>query len=247
MKSRHLVFFIALLPVFGFSQSLPSIDFIGGIDYSHRFLSETEPNVLNIPSLAEVRKDEVGKLNWRTGLNYNQPLTNNLYLKTGLRLASIGYKGANNTNVQWPSENSGGTWVPDPALAREVQLIYDYWFLEIPIALRWEFANKKIAPFIELGTAPSLYMTRKTITKTDIGRDVHFGSNEPSGFNKLQFVGLASFGVNYTINDHLQIFGQPTVRYHITNLSKGIIKENLYSAGIELGLRKKLGGKSVDK
>lgn len=247
MRSRLVSLFVVMFPIFAFCQTAPSIDFITGIEYSYRFLKSTEPNVINIPDIVEIRKDETGKLNWRAGFNYNQPLANNLYLKTGLRLASIGYKGENNTDIQWPSENSGGTWVPDPSLPREVQLIWDYLFLEVPIAARWEMGAKKLTPFIELGVAPTLLLTTRTTTKTDLGRETQFGSNESSNFNRVHLTSIAAFGFNYAINDHLQLFGQPTMRYHITNLSKSSIQEHLFNYGIELGLRKKLGGKGAEK
>lgn len=247
MKCLLFTVLIALLPILGISQAASSIDVVSGLEYSYRTLSQIEPNVLNIPSSIETRRDETSKLNWRAGINYNQPITNNLYLKTGLRMASIGYKGRNFTDIRWPSENNGGTWVPDPTLPREIQLIWDYLFLEIPIAVRWEFGTKKITPFIELGTAPSIFLTTKTTTKTDQETTTQIGIDESNEFNKLHLVTFAAFGLNYSINDHLQIFGQPTVRYHVTNLSKGPVKENLYNYGIELGLRKKFGNQPAEK
>jgi len=239
MTSKLFILFIILLPVLGFSQVSPSIDLIAGLDYSYR--------TLNSELLDGNRTRETGKLNWRGGLNYNQPITSQFFLKTGLRLASVGYKGENNTDVRWPSENNGGTWVPDPALPRELQLIYDYWFLEIPIAARWEMNNKKVIPFFELGIAPSIYMTTKTISKTELGRTTQLERNSFPTFNKVHFVGLAAFGINYVISDYLQVFGQPTARYHITGTSRSSVNENLFNIGLELGLRKKLGKKSVEK
>ena len=83
---------------------------------------------------------ETGKLNWRIGFNYNRRLTSRIFLRTGLRLASVGYKGEKNTDLRWPSEHDGnGGWVADPTLPRELaNLIYDYWFVEMPIVGRFE-------------------------------------------------------------------------------------------------------------
>jgi len=59
-------------------------------------------------------------------------------------------------------------------------------------------------------------------------------------FNKVHFVPYISFCLNYAINDKVQLFGQPTIRYHLTKLSDAPISEYLNNFGIELGIRKRI-------
>ena len=184
---------------------------------------------------------ESAKFNWRIGFNYNRRLTSKIVLKTGLRLASVGYKGEKKTGLRWGSEHDGmGGWIPDPSLPHEIQLVHDYWFTELPIAGRFEINQKKLSPFFELGISPSVYMTTRTKTITDIGTNSEFQNGDVHNFNKLHIVGFISFGLNYSINDRNQLFGQPTFRYHLTKLADAPISENLYNFGIEIGIRRKI-------
>ena len=64
-KAILIVFF---LPLFGYSQT-NSIDLIGSLDLTYRALIIQEFIGDNI---IEERQDEVPKLNWRAGFNFNQ-------------------------------------------------------------------------------------------------------------------------------------------------------------------------------
>ncbi|MFT4761384.1 MAG: hypothetical protein ACI9XO_004022 [Paraglaciecola sp.] len=50
-------------------------------------------------------------------------------------------------------------------------------------------------------------------------------------------VGSLSFGVNCQLSKHFQLFTQPIIRYHLTNLTKEPEQEHLYNFGIEIGVR----------
>ena len=181
-------------------------------------------------------------MNWRLGFNYNRRLSSRIFLKTGARLASVGYKGEKKTGLRWGTEHDGnGGWAgPDPSLPHEIQLIDDYWFIEVPIAGRFEFGGKRLRPFIEAGGAPSVYLATRTKTVTDIGTDASFESGKALGFNQWHLVGYLSFGANYDIGERLQLFGQPVFRRHFTKLADAPIAEHLYNFGMELGVRRKL-------
>lgn len=222
------------------TQANSSIDFMVGIEYAYRHLKTSSTDNIIVGILENRDLKESGKFNWRMGVNYNRKLISKLFLKTGLRLASIGYKGEKRTGIRWPSENNGGIWVLDPSLPHEIQVVDNYWFLEIPVAARIEFSEKKWNPFFELGLAPSVYLTTKTKTITDIDTSINFLKNNHPGFNKVQLAGFVSMGLNYTLNEKLQLFGQPIIRYHLTKLVNAPIKENLFNYGMEIGIRKKL-------
>ncbi len=237
MKAKLIATLILLIPVLGFSQINQSIDFIGGIEYSYRNLTTSSNDATVLATLKNLDDKESGKFNWRIGFNYNRRLTNRLFLRTGLRLASVGYKGEKITGLHWGSEENGTT---DPSLPHEIQVVADYWFAEIPIVGRFELNEKKLAPFFELGISPSIYLTTRTKEITDIGTDAKFRNNDANNFNKVHIVGFLSFGINYSINERFQFFGQPSIRYHFTKLADKPIEEYLFNYGIEIGIRKRI-------
>lgn len=231
MKLKTILFLLSL-PILAFSQRNTSIDFITGIDYSYRSLSGNS-------IIEEIRSGETGKMNWRVGFNYNKRISEHLYIKAGLRFASVGYHGENR-NLRFGNEQDGtGTWIPDPSLATELQVTYDYWFIEIPVVGRYEFNNRKISPFVEFGIAPSYYLTTRIHQVTNLEQETNFQRGfGNSDYNKIHVVGVLAIGLNYTPNENFQFFAQPTFRYHFSTLVNTPLKEHLYNIGLELGARK---------
>lgn len=239
MKLKIFPLLICLLPTISFAQFQSSIDFIGSVAYSYRNLTTTSTTPIVVEILKKREDTEVGKLNWRVGFNYNQQLFKRIHLKSGIRLASVGFKGENRTGLMWASEHDGmGGFIPNPNLIHEMQHIPDFWFLELPIVGRFEFTDKQLTPFVELGISPTIYLTTRNQFITDINETINF--QRANDFNQLQLVGSASFGLNYTLNEQLQLFGQPIFRYHLTKSRDRPIEERLFSYGLEMGIRKKI-------
>lgn len=243
MKNKLTTLLFLAFTSLMYAQHNSSIDLVGAIEYSYRTYSYSGNDDLFIRLVEERNEEEKGKSNWRFGFNYNKRLTNKLFLKTGLRLASIGYKGEEQTGLRWGSDHDGmGGFSPspDPTIPREVQIIDNYIFLEVPIMARWEWGAKKWTTFMETGLSPHIYLTNRNRIITDISNEIEWSAVKPDGFNKIQFVASLSFGTNYQLNDTLQFFAQPVARYHITQQGKGDVNERLWSVGLEVGIRKML-------
>lgn len=240
MKSHLIQLLIVLIPTVSMSQMNSSIDFILGLENSYRSLKTASDEITILDLVAFREEKEFHKLNWRIGINYNKRLTNNLLLKSGIRLASVGYKNEKQTDLRWPSEIGPNGYMFDPSLPHEIQFSYDYWFLEIPLCVRFEFSQKKISPFVEIGVSPSVYLFTRTKSDTDIGSEVTYRRGGTSDYNNMHIVGFGSIGANYEINEKIQLFGQALYRYHFTSLVDAPIEENLYNYGVEIGIRRKL-------
>jgi hypothetical protein len=233
MQLKLIVLLFLSCPIFGFGQTKQSIDLVGGVDYSYRFLtgSGSDKSVINFRN-----NGEIGHIGWRTGFNYNRRLSNKFFVRTGLRLSSIGYK-STITNLQWPIQNNNGTYEPDPTLPHELQTFYDYSFVEIPLVGRYEFNQKKWAPFVELGVFNSMLL--KARARTILGTNT-ISQSAISNVKKNHLTGFMSFGLNYSINDHYQIFAQTSARYNLTRLYNATPNEHLFGLGGELGIRRQL-------
>ena len=236
MKLKLFTLGFLLLPVFLFSQLKSSFDVVAGLDYSFRILNENSET----PVVPIRESNEKARIKARFGFNYNIQVNKKLFTKTGLRLASVGYLTKESSNLRWGSEHDGmGGFINDPNLPDEVKLTKEYFFVEVPLAVRYQLSESKFSLFVEAGLSPNIYLT--TRTKQDLEGEVTrvFSDNNVLGFTRLHIVGSASVGANYTLNDNWQIFGQPIARYHFTSLTRGNpVKENLYTLGLELGVRR---------
>jgi len=243
MKIQSIIAILICLPLVIYGQHHSSVDFIVGIDYSYRSLSLTPQANLPIDITASRNSRETAKKNWRIGFNYNKRLSNKLFIKSGVRLASVGYKGEKLEDLRWPSEITNEGYMPDPSLPSELQQFYDFWFLEIPIIARYEFNAKQFAPFLEIGISPSIYLTSRTKSVTNLSTDVTYrrGDNV-NDYSNIHLVGTAAVGANYNLSARYQVFGQATFRRHFTSLVNNTsIDEFLYNGGIEFGVRLRIG------
>ncbi len=244
MKLLLIYLTLFFFPLLSFSQINTSLDLVGSIDFAYRNINLSDtPGPQTSIVIDQRNSRESGRLNWRFGFNFNKKITGNLFFKSGLRLANIGYK-SNQDSLRWGSQQVGGVFdprIPSGAPSGTSQFFYNYLFIEIPLAARFEFSQKKLAPFAEIGIAPSLYLkSRNKILVNGKSQNVD-GSEDFYDYNKMHFVGIISFGGNYSINEQLQLFAQPTFRYHLTRLINDVpIKENLWTVGLELGFRKRL-------
>jgi hypothetical protein len=238
MRNKFVIYLIILIPAFGLGQAKSSVDFLAGLDYSYRHLrhSSDEPHLIYI--INQRNSFEVSNYGWRAGFNYNKRIDEKYHLKTGLRFASVGYKTLKRDLLLTVEPEE-----PDPHMPKERQFFYNYWFIEIPIAVRMELNEKKLSPFFEIGFSPSIYIISRKKTKTDIETEIHFQNESSLGLRKLHLVGFVSVGANYAISANIQLFAQPAFRYHLTSLFDAPIKGHLYSFGIEAGARRLFSGK----
>jgi len=247
MKSIFTFLCSLLLPLFCFCQINTSLDFVGGIDYGYRNMRTVKnPGFSDTLIVRIFDENETGKINFRFGFNFNQRLSRNIFFKTGIRFASVGYQRKyEDSGLRWGNQQTGGVFDPD-APSNELpdisKLVYSYSFIEIPLIARYEFSQKKFTPFVALGIAPSIFLKHQLKLTTDTGESQILNKNNPDdNYSTVNIVGVFSFGGNYTIGENLQVFAQPTFRYHFTRLYKyGSVKEYLWNAGLEVGLRKRL-------
>lgn len=235
MKTR-VVLFMLLLPLFGFSQK-HSIDVVGSFDWTYRALMSRS---LMGDQVVASRMNEIPKYNWRAGINYNRQLSEKWFLKTGARLAKVGYK----TKKQVVFFDNDQTAEPgdenDLDLSFTRQFSYDFLFLEIPIMFRYEFSQKKWTPFVEGGLSTSYYLSTKETLSINEEEVFSESTNQSDAFIPINLVANFSTGLNYNIAEHWQLFGQVVFRYHLNPIVKdGNMKEHLYNLGWAMGMRRK--------
>ena len=117
------------------SQTSQSIDYVAGLEVSDRLV------------ITSKFENEIPKMNWRFGSNFNQRINQSTFFKTGLRIASIGFQYKPLTNINFPGN--------PPTDLTKLQLKFDFLFFELPLIIRKEYGAKEWTPFLELGIIPN--------------------------------------------------------------------------------------------
>lgn len=242
MKILIALSFVLLTPLSVFSQK-HSIDLVGGLGYSYRTLSTSSTDPIMSFIIENRNEHERSRLNWRLGLNYNRRIADRLWLRIGVRYTSVGTKSSTQQailqNCQIDPTGQFFQCSQNPVIS--IRGHSDLWFVESPVLLRHEFSHRRLTPYIELGFAPSIYLTTKHYTLSTLSSSRRLSRRESfEGFNNFHLVSIVSFGFNYNLNEHWQLFGQPTFRFHINKTVDAPITEHLYNSSMEVGIRKQL-------
>lgn len=242
MRMKKLIFFFCLsLPWMVTAQSKVSIDVLGSFEVSNRHLSNTSDDEFAIAIFDKREQEEGPKPNYRTGLNVSIRMSEKLWLKSGFRFASVGYKSKTQYDLVYPDEYDPVTGEPifQPALPREVRYTYNYWFLEMPVMARWIFSEKKFVPYAEFGFSGIYYLTTRTRYTTEHENLVY---RLESPVNSIyQVTANLGVGINVYLGPMSSMFIQPNFRYHLSSTAQAPLREHLFNFGTEIGYRVFLG------
>jgi len=208
------------------AQFIHSTDIVAGVGSSFRIIDGDG-------SMTELRRNEleVAKINGHIGFNYNYKIGKSMFLKTGVRFLSLGYKTIAQELV-FPNRPS-----------QFITFSYDYFFIELPINVRYEFkTEKKLVPFFELGVAPMFLYSNRKVESREGQEDVSTKERLGVEFNKTHLALNANMGLIYSFVElETQLFLQGGFRYDFTSLvDQDGFSESLYAYGVELGVRRKI-------
>lgn len=233
-----LLCLILSLPILLRGQQKFSIDLVAGEQMGYRWLHAGDDETSTQLVIDQRNSREKPGFFPRFGLNCNIRLHDKTWLKTGLRFAREGYL-IEKTQVQWGSQNNNGVWDPSLPSGEAYNFIKLYRvdeYLELPLTLRKEFSEKKFTPYLEGGVALNYYLASALLeTKgLDVSRaPLHRGNY----IRKLHPAIQLSFGFNHQLSTRFMLFGQATLRQHITALGATPVREFGFNVGLEAGMR----------
>ncbi|MCB0704553.1 MAG: hypothetical protein KDC34_04560 [Saprospiraceae bacterium] len=125
---------------------------------------------------------------------------------------------------------------------------YNYFrFLEIPVALRYEFpSDSKLGLFLEGGASLNVWKsaTGKTIDQNTLLPEFIGEANQGADWfrNALNPEAFAGLGLNYIVSDEFEIWMHPQVKYRFGNVANPDypLEQKLGSFSLQLGVRWKL-------
>ena len=227
MKNLLLVIMLCL-PLFLFSQS--QLEFVGSLNVSG--------SAYGWDGIAgNIRNSDKAKLNHHFNISYNHALQEKLWLKIGLGFSSMGYKTEKIELIFGNQIDSMGNFDPNiPGEFESAQFKYNYHFLEIPIALRYEFSQKKLKPFLELGISTQYYL--QSVYKSFLdGQKRSKEKIREENISQIQFAPTVAFGFSYAFNEKWELLVQPNFRYNLTKKFNVTSYQHLWSGGLALGAR----------
>ncbi len=195
-------------------------------DYSYRRLYLNDDDVYNfINSRNEMESPRLGLT---TGISVRYKLNGPFALETGMQFSDKGER-IDFDNFITPD---GNTTVDDPLIPNKSLTKFHYYYLGIPLKLNYYLLQKELGLFVSAGVSTDFLVDAKTKTVlTFDDRVEEYDNNPEKDFNRINFTGLAGFGLETRMFRKLQFRVEPVFRYSITPVIDAPLKENFYSIG----------------
>lgn len=230
------LFFIVFFPLFingqnSESQSSKKLSF--GVnfspDYTYRrlYMENDEHNFVDM--LDEMEDPRLG---FTTGLVAYYQISNRFTFESGIQFSDKGEKSKMNIWVE-----SSGNSTTDPAIPEKNKSFNHYYYLGVPIKLNYYFLQNKFKMFASVGVITDFFVDGKNklilYYKDRTEKQLNDIDND---FNLINYVGLASFGIERDISTKLRFRFEPTFRYSFTPVAIAPMERYHYSFGANVVL-----------
>jgi hypothetical protein len=198
-------------------------------DYNFRGIKSNGDGFLGDDFIKQRNDNEIAKFGYTTGVSIGLQVSKKVVLETGVQFANMGYKTKNQT-FSFETPNLG--------LPTKVQFIYAYQYINIPIKARVTFGEKRLRLASSIGFNTSFLTTLKqtTILEEANGQTNKSSKSDKRGYRTVGIMPFVGVGVNYALNQKLQLFAEPTFRYGLIRTTSSPVKENLWNAGLNMGV-----------
>lgn len=202
-------------------------------DYNYRTIKRNE-NTSGIDQAIESRNDrEVAKIGYTTGLNMAIIISKNMAFETGLQYSDKGY--------QTKKSDLNFDPIPDPdnqPLMSTVKFDYSYQYLGVPLKINFSLGEGDLRIISGIGVTTNFLLNaqRSTIIANPDGKKKTTKNNKTFEYNLIDLSPMISFGFDYRLNNFIRFRAEPTFRYGIIKTENAPIKENLWNAGVNVGL-----------
>ena len=159
---------------------------------------------------------ERGKLSFTTGLNVIFNFKKNIGIETGIQYSNKGYQ----------------TKLTDFTYTK-AKLIYNYYYLDIPLKVNFAFGKKKIRLITSAGLTTNVFI-KSTSEYDDVRSDKNRKSTLYDYKRWINLSSLVSFGIDWKLNSKNNLRVEPTFRYSIFKIVEAPVGEYLWNAGINI-------------
>jgi opacity protein-like surface antigen len=198
-------------------------------DIAYRTLQNNEGSQSMAHRIDSNNDIEIPKISYTAGANVSFNINKLLSLETGVQYSNKGYQ---TKMLVIPFE----TLVYDPNTPTiEGKMIYDYHYIDIPIKANFAIGQNKVRFFSSIGLTANILIdaTQSSIIVAQ-NETTKYKQDTNYGYNKLNISPTISVGVDYKINNNMNLRVEPTFRYGILPIIDAPIQGYLYNGGLNV-------------
>ncbi len=197
-------------------------------DYSYRTLSCNDGSSSGSVVIKSRNDIEVAKFGYATGFNILFNTTQLLGIETGIQFSNKGYR-TKDMDLNYA--------IPEPGSPIKAKIIYSYQYIGIPVKARFSFGKEKVRFTSSVGFVTNFLLQVRQVNNYEYaGGKNEKKHNTLSGYKTVDISPIVSVGIDYKLNNKTHLLAEPTFRYGILKTMEAPVKENLWSAGLNVGI-----------
>ncbi len=186
---------------------------------------------------------EVPKIGFHTGLKFMYQINQNISFESGIQFASRGYQ-TRNQNMIYEDPIGGVNSVPNDHSPVKIRIIYNYYFIDIPLGLNFTFGKKKVRFISSIGLNVNYFIktiNTAVITYSDGETERHTSFVVKK--NHLQIINLSpamGAGIVYSLRDNLFLRIESCFSYGLMPIQTSPVRDFLYNGGLNMAINYRL-------
>jgi hypothetical protein len=195
-------------------------------DYCYRTLGNPSGGDTAAAIIGRRNGFETSRIGYTAGVSLQYRINDLISLEGGVQFSSKGYE-IDNIRVTDYNNPQGGD---------EAKLIYEYQYIDIPLKANFFIGKKRLRFIGSTGIAANIFIADKSTLKyTKVDKPDESVPRLSGAPNMLSLSSLVSAGIDYKINDWMNVRIEPVFRYGLIKMYDAPIGQHLYSAGLNVG------------
>jgi len=197
-------------------------------EYNYRVLNKNDSGISDsLWSVVKNMEDSIfePKFGYTGGIIFGYYVTNRISIESGVQYSNKGYKTIPiETFYDWDEPSIVAT------------NIINYYYLDIPLKVNYEFFKKRFQLITSLGAVGNIFI--KSTVKTIAENPTELFSEEKRDndyeYNKFNISASIGIGVKYNMSERMQLRLEPVFKYALLNFDdEAYISTHLWNAGLQ--------------
>ncbi len=206
-------------------------------DYCYRTLKNNNGNSTS-DMIIDLREESEGpKLGYTAGLNAGYNFSKKWGVEMGIQYSNKGYEFKNSalTFGDMIDPRYGFVYTSNGAATpTHAKFVYHHHYLDVPVRVLYRFGKKRLHFVTSVGITTNILLnaTMTSVVKygnEDAKRQTY---DQPYDFNPFNISPTISVGVDYKINNKINLRAEPTFRYGLLKITDTPVTATLWSGGL---------------
>jgi hypothetical protein len=195
-------------------------------DLCFRTLKGNENSATSNFVMKNNKQRETLKVAYTARLNVCYNIKKSIGIETGIQYSNKGFQTKLDKVVPL---------VPDPALFNQFKYIFNYHYLDFPLKVNFTFGENKVRFFSSAGITTNLFLKQiQTNVYHFPDRTIRTSNPTRYDYKKVNLSPTISIGIDYKINEKMNLRIEPTFRYGVIAISDDPVTDYLYNGGLNI-------------